>query len=638
MSQPASLGSSADDLRAHLAAIVNSSDDAIIGKDLDGIITSWNAGAARLYGYTAEEAVGRSVRMLVPEEQRGEIDDIMERVRRGERVAHYETIRRTKDGRHLHISLTVSPIKTSEGRITGASAVGRDITEQVEARAALAESEARYRTLFNSTSDGFCVLEMLLDEHGKAVDYRFLEMNPAFERHTGLRDAVGRRVLELVPNLERRWIETYGRVALTRERIRFVEYSKAMGRWFEVEAFPTGEAKKHRVALLFADVTQTKQADDALRESEERLRLAKSAARLGIHDYDPITGAIGWDERTREIWGVPKDEMVSYETWLHGLHPEDRDLAQAAVARALDAGGDGIYYAEYRVISRRDGGTRWVQVTGQSTFAEGKAVRLVGTVQDVTERKQAEDALREADRRKDEFLATLSHELRNPLAAIRTALAVLMDRLEDSERAREMAAIIDRQSWQLVRLIDDLLDVSRISRGKAKLARKRCDLVQIVREVMTDYHGMCQEKALEPIASFAERPLTIDADPVRIAQVINNLLNNACKFTPRGGKIHVAVERDGNEAVVRVSDTGVGISHEQLPRIFEMFEQLESPPNYAGGLGIGLSLARSLIEMHGGSIEAKSEGPGRGSEFTVRLHVLDESERRAARPLAEDEA
>jgi PAS domain S-box-containing protein len=766
-----------DRRRAHLAAIVDSSDDAILSKDLNGIITSWNPGAERLYGYTAEEAIGEPVSMLVPADHAGESTEIMDRVRRGERVDHYETVRRKKDGRRVHISLTVSPVRDARGRLTGFSAVARDISgrvraevalrerdeqrrlhgeqlqtlmsrapigmyfidadfrvrqvnpvaepifagfpggaigfdfeeilhhlwdraradeivrifrhtldtgepyhvpefaerradlgvteyydwrierivlpdgrygvvcyfqdisDQVNARLAIARSKERYRTLFASMAEGFCVLDMIFDDRGEPTDYRFVETNPAFERHTGLVGAEGKRVLELVPGIERHWIEIYGRVARTGEPARFVEHSEAVGRWFELDAFRVGAPEEHRVGVLFTDITARKRSEDGLRESEERLRLAKAAAGIGIHDFNPPTGVIGWDQLTREIWGIGEEEPVTYEVWLGGIHPEDREAAEAAVQRALEPDGSGVYFAEYRVTSRSDGITRWVQVTGQTTFSGGVPVRLVGTVQDVTARRRAEEALMEADRRKSAFLATLSHELRSPLAAIRTS-ASLLGRIGDKPGiANKMTAIIDRQTSHLVRLIDDLLDMSRISMGKIHLDKGPVDLVALVSHCVADVAATRDDDDVELTTAMPEGPIVVDADPVRLAQVVHNLLNNALKFTPRGGAIRVKVAREGDTAKLHVADTGVGMTRDELQAVFEMFAQAApSQRERSGGLGIGLALAKSITELHGGTIEATSDGPGRGSEFEVRLRASKSAAPGAERPAPDGDA
>jgi PAS domain S-box-containing protein len=264
---------------------------------------------------------------------------------------------------------------------------------------------------------------------------------------------------------------------------------------------------------------------------------------------------------------------------------------------------------------------RWLDFVYQPIRdADGTIAGVLMQGVDLTERKRAEEALREADRRKDEFIATLAHELRNPLAAIRMAVNVLERAKADTVRRDAMAAIIDRQSAQLVRLIDDLLDVSRITRGKVELRMSRLDLLLTIEHAVEAVRQTCTDKNIELSVILPRHDLTIHADPLRFAQVIGNLVNNAAKFTPDGGAIEVAASADGDDAVVTVRDTGIGILREDLPRIFDMFVQLGDPHSRAGsGLGIGLALASSLVELHGGSLAVSSEGTGKGATFTVRV-------------------
>ena len=263
----------AEEARGKLASIVESSADAIISKDLNGIITSWNKGAERLFGHTAREAVGQSVTILIPAERINEEPKILERIRAGERLEHYETVRRRKDGTLLDISLTVSPISDDRGRIVGASKIARDITGRKRAQEALRASEERYRSLFESIDEGFCVIEMLFDSHQKPVDYRFLEVNPAFERQAGMHDVAGKRMLEFVSEIEPHWLENYARVALTGKPIRFAAEYKSLGSWFDVYAFRVGPMQGRRVAVLFNNITKRKQTEAELAAANEELAL-----------------------------------------------------------------------------------------------------------------------------------------------------------------------------------------------------------------------------------------------------------------------------------------------------------------------------------------------------------------------------
>jgi PAS domain S-box-containing protein len=380
-----------------------------------------------------------------------------------------------------------------------------DLVEQKRAEAALRESEERYRTLFESIDEGFCIIEMLFDGDGQPVDYLFVEHNPAFERHTGLQDPVGKTARELVPNLDEFWFEIYGRVALTGTPARFESPAAAMGRWYDVYAFRVGRPEQRRVALLFNDIS---------------------------------------------------------------------------------------------------------------------------------ERKRAEAAQREAARRKDEFLATLAHELRNPLAPLASGVA-LVRMAGDRPVDPEVGEVMERQVRHMTRLVDDLLEVSRITRGSIELRRERVELASVL-QVAVDTSRPAIEAAQHTLTvDVPPGPVVLHADPVRLTQVFANLLNNAAKYMVPGGRIWLTATCEGDSAVVSVRDAGVGIPQDMLASVFEMFRQVHHAPSEArDGLGIGLTLAHSLVRMHGGDIEARSEGPGKGSEFVVRLPCVGAAERPAAEAAA----
>jgi len=508
--------------------------------------------------------------------------------------------------------------------------------------------------------------------------------------------------------------------------------------------------------LVFRDVSERRQAERELHESRERIQLAQWAAGIGIYDYDVPANQIRWDERVRGIWGVGPDEEINYQTFLDGLHPDDVEMTQAAVDKSLDPGGDGKYYAEYRVIHRETGDIRWVSAAGETTFESGRAVRLIGAAQDVTHLKQTEAALRqsearfsqladnidqfawmadengdivwynqrwydytgttfeemkgwgwkkvhhpehidrvvekishcfetgktwedtfplrskegtyhwflsraiphcntegrverwfgtntditeqletqeklrqltaklsEAARRKDEFLAILAHELRNPLAPIRTGMELLDVLKDDSERVQEVRGTIERQVQQLVTLVDDLLDVSRITQGKFQLRKQPVTLQDVIQSAVEEAQPVIDKASHDFSATVPDAAVQLNADPHRLAQVFSNLLNNAAKYTPEGGTIRLAVHREEDDVVVTVEDNGIGIPPEKIEQIFEMFSQVgESTDHGSGGLGIGLTLVKALVEMHGGSISVSSDGPNAGSRFTVRLPLL----------------
>ena len=263
---------------SRLAAIVTSSSDAIIGKDLNSLVTSWNTGAEALFGYTAKEMMGSPISRLIPAARQFEEGKIMARIKRGHSVEHFETVRVAKDGRQLEMSVTISPIRDAGGEIVGASKVARDITGQKQAEAALRNSERRYRSLFNSIDEGFCILEMIFDQRGRPADFRYLEVNPAFERQSGIRGGRGKRILEIAPNFERHWLETYGKVIRTGKPVRFTDESKALNRWFDVYAFRFGGKGSSKIAVLFSNITARKRVEAAL--SAARNKLSDHATQL----------------------------------------------------------------------------------------------------------------------------------------------------------------------------------------------------------------------------------------------------------------------------------------------------------------------------------------------------------------------
>ncbi|XHX77151.1 MAG: PAS domain-containing protein [Stenomitos frigidus ULC029] len=407
-----------------------------------------------------------------------------------------------------------------------------------------------------------------------------------------------------------------------------------------------------RLSGINLDITDRKQSEAELLESEQQLRIAKDAAALGIYDYDITSGAIQWDARVRELWGVVSDEPITYEVFASGLHPEDRAATQAAVDRALDPTGDGTYYAEYRVIHRTDGMTRWIAATGIVFFEHERAVRLVGTVQDITAHKQfamerdrllkQEQAARaeaeRANRIKDEFLAVLSHELRSPLNPILGWATLLQSRKFDATITNEALATIERNARLQTQLIDDLLDVAKILRGKLSMNVAPVDLTFVIEQAIDTVRTAAVAKDITLHAVLPQMGRVL-GDSARLQQIVWNLLSNAIKFSPAKGQVEVRLEREGNQAKIIVSDTGRGINPNFLPHIFESFRQEDaSTTRQYGGLGLGLAIVRHLVEDHGGTINADSPGEGQGATFTVQLPLLDaESEQPPAKAVSSDE-
>jgi two-component system CheB/CheR fusion protein len=385
--------------------------------------------------------------------------------------------------------------------------------------------------------------------------------------------------------------------------------------------------------LLGAMITERNAAERArvaeyrrVRDSEERLRLALAAGHMGVWDWDIQTDEVKWSEQLEPMHGLaPGAFEGTFSAFQRLIHPEDRALVAAAIRRALQEKAG--YDVEFRT-RRPDGGVQWTAGKGRVLRDEtGRAVRMIGVGMDVTGRKHMEEVLRqsawelaEAHRRKDEFLAMLAHELRNPLAPICNALELLDQRGAENAVVDQVQKLLRRQVQHLVRVVDDLLDVSRITSGKIVLQKEALALDGVIATAIENMKPLIAARGHELVVSLPPDPVWLEADGVRLTQVVANLLSNAAKFTERNGRIWLSVERAGSEALVRVRDTGRGMSTSMLTQAFELFVQ-GSPTldRSEGGLGIGLTLVRTLVGLHGGTVTAESDGPGRGSLFTVRL-------------------
>ena len=359
------------------------------------------------------------------------------------------------------------------------------------------------------------------------------------------------------------------------------------------------------------DVTQRVQADRALADHRARLDYAVRLSGVGFWYCDLPFDELIWDERVKRHFFLPPDARVTIDTFYDRIHADDREMTRKAIETSIER--KAAYDVVYRTVDETSGAIKFVRALGGTTYSDdGRPVRFDGVTLDVTE-------LREQDRRKDEFLATLAHELRNPLAPIRTGLEVLQ-RTSDAEHARRARQMMERQLGHLVRMVDDLLDISRITLGKVALQKERVDFRTVLRSAMETARPLIESSGHELALRVTKQELPLYVDPTRVAQILANLLNNAARYTPAGGRIQLTAEAEEGSLIVQVSDTGVGITPDMLTRIFDMFTQAHRSMDRAqGGLGIGLTLVKRLAELHDGSIQAESAGPGCGSTFTLRL-------------------
>ncbi len=391
-------------------------------------------------------------------------------------------------------------------------------------------------------------------------------------------------------------------------------------------AYESGKAV--RIVGTVQDITERKEILLTLAAKEEKLRMARDSNRLGAFELSHADADLDWDPLLAEIWGLEENETPTMKIFWEGLHPDDREATATALKIAGDPESDGHYHAIYRVINRKDGRETWVEASGQNVFNNGKPERMIGMVIDITEQKNLEASLQNAveeleasNEAKNRFLATLGHELRNPLMAVSMGISVLE---RDPAKLDKLLDLLRANTNLISSLLDDLLDLTRISQGKMKLAMDQLDLGSLVGDHVEGFRAKAAEKELTVRFGKTVDPVWVEGDSNRLGQVIGNLLTNAYKFSEAGGEISVSLRSDEESARLTVTDTGIGIANEDLDKIFDPFEQLHGSQQGNTGLGIGLSLVRELVEKHGGSVRASSDGEGQGASFTIELPKLRE--------------
>ena len=835
--------SAAAEAQARLAAIVQSSDDAIISKDLNGVVNSWNRGAERLFGYTAAEAIGQHITLIIPSERRDEETRILQRIRAGEMVEHFETVRQHKEGKLIDISLTISPVRDESGRIIGASKIARDITDRKRAEETLRLREQMQRLLaeigmlgaqaatadpvqldhliqpicdklaseLNVSHCGFSRIDVDTGEifleheahtgslplkgvfklseiaalflaHGlagqttvvndmatdpemradyerryKAVNVRSIITVP-LHRHgqwvgnVGVASPEPRKwsegEVELVQTVaERLWaILEQARSAIVEKEaarqqdalyrfanrlqhivsendiydaaldailaalrcdraaillfddngvMRFVD-SRGLSEFYrdaveghspwaedardpqpiyvnDVEVAYLEDALKGVIASegiralgfipLIANgkligkfvsyynephvfkrgelelaltigrqvgfAIQRKRAEDRLRESEERLRLATETGKVGAWEWDIVSNRVSWSDSLFAMHGVNKDEFDgTAEGFASLIHPDDRDRVAAAIDTSLREGVP--YELTFRAL-KPNGQTVWM-FTNASVIRDGHhPVRMIGATTDVTDLKRTEQALErakreaeEANRTKDQFLAMLSHELRTPLTPVLMAATSLENDPSVSSQTREQLSMMRRNIELEARLIDDLLDITRIAHGKFELHQELVDVHAAIDHAVKISMAGIDAKHLHVISRFTADHHYCLADAARLQEVFWNILRNAVKFTPENGTIDLFTWNDDSQIVVEISDNGIGIERDIQPRIFDAFAQGEPAIRARfGGLGLGLAISKRIVDLHRGIIEVRSAGRDRGSTFIIKLAYIE---------------
>lgn len=397
-------------------------------------------------------------------------------------------------------------------------------------------------------------------------------------------------------------------------------------RWFLSKAVPVHNADGS-IASWFGtstDITDQLEQETALRASEEKLRLAMKTNEIGTFEFYLQEENTSWDGVLKQIWGIPDDVSPTQAMFWEGVHADDVERVREALAKATAAGSDGHYRSTYRVINRRSGDLYWVEASGQTLFEDGVPTRMVGLVIDITQRKKLEESLqsavsdlKDAAAKKNEFLAVLGHELRNPLAALNSGVETLA---LDAAAVDDVLGIMRNSVATMSRLLDDLLDLNRISQDRIHLERRPIDLAIPLYSAIA---GLSQTFSARSQKFDCEvgKGIMVDGDATRLEQVFVNLLANASKYTPSGGKIRITAERDDDSVEIAITDTGIGVARKHLEAIFEPFFQVRPKGSVGSGLGIGLALSRKLVELHDGTLTAESGGKNAGTRITMRLPV-----------------
>jgi len=598
-----------DPVSLHLAAIVQSSDDAIISTTTSGVIETWNPAAQRMFGYSPADVVGRSIDVIIPEERRREERQLLERIRNGEVISHFDTTGLTESGARLQLSISISPVLTPAGELFGVARIARDVSAQ----RALEREALRLAAIVDSSDDAIV---------SKDLNGIVQTWNRAAERMFGYAAAeiVGQSITLIIPR-DRLDEETYvlDRIRLGQrvehfQTVRRRKDGSALSISLTVSPIRTASGTVIGASKIARDISGEK----AFEREARRLAAIVDSSDDAIASKD-LNGVVQtWNRAAERMFGYTAQEIVGRP--ITTIIPRERWPEEDLVLSRIRAGRSVKHFDTVR--QRKDGSLVEISLSvSPIRAADGRVIGASKIARDISAQKRMARELEDASRVKDEFLATLSHELRTPLNAVLGYTRMLRTGQLTSGGPERAIEVIERNANLLSQLVADVLDVSRIVTGKIVIKPTQCDLASIVASAVDSMRPTADAKGVS-IDELAAPAVPVKCDGDRLQQVFWNLLSNAVKFTPSGGRVAVQLTINGGRAEVQVSDSGVGIRRDLLPYVFQRFWQGEGVDGRVhGGLGLGLALARHFVELHGGTIRADSAGEGQGATFTVTVPV-----------------
>jgi PAS domain S-box-containing protein len=632
-----------------LASIIECSNDAIIGKTTDGIVTSWNPGAEAMYGYSAQEIIGNSISIVIPPDRQGEFEAIMEKVRQGQRISHYETKRLRKDGQVVFMALSVSPVKDKAGKLVGVSTIARDVTERKRAEEKLHQASLYARSLIEASLDPLVTIR----KDGKIMDVnRATELATGVERHRLIGSDFCNYFTD--PESARLGYEEVFAQGTVQDYPLAIRHGsgRVTDVLYNASVFKNQAGEIEGVFAAARDITRSKQAEQELRLSRERLALAQKAAHSGTFDWDMQQNVNHWSPEVEEVHGIaPGGFGGTYEDWEALVIPEDLIAAKKAIEESIKTGE---FASEWRIRRRNDGEIRWITARARVLFDEaGRPERMLGLNMDVTERKQAEEEVRRlnqeleqrviqrtaqleaANKELEAFTYSVSHDLRAPLRHISGFSKILTEEYGSSlaPDARHHLQRIQEGTRRMGLLVDDLLNLGRIGRHEVRL--QVTGLNSIVNEVAEELKPECAGRQVE--WKIDTLPF-VECDPALMKQVFHNLLSNALKFSRPRSQAVIEVGQNVQEGtpVVFVRDNGVGFNMKYTDKLFGVFQRLHRVEDFEG-TGVGLATVQRIVQKHGGRIWAVAE-LDKGATFFFTLGTSEKTELKTNAATAGDKA